>query len=590
MLDPRIYRTGLIAAVLAAVVLAFSLNDQQAAVGTTLAPDAFNGQNAFATMNSLAATYPRRAAGSLADTEIADNVARQLSRYGFVVSRDSFRGQTVNGPRTLENVVGTRPGLSAGSIVVVAHRDSLGSPATADASGTAVLLELARVLAGETQQRTLVLASTSGSVGAAGARELARTLGRPVDAVLVLGDLAGPRVREPVLVPWSNGQVLAPPMLRNTVAASLSAQAATAAGQTSLASQFAHLAFPITVSEQGPFGARGEPALLLSLSGERPPPAGEATSATQISALGRTVLQTVGALDGAPSVPAPSAYLLFGGKVVPLWGIRLFVLALIVPVLMATIDGVARVRRRGHWISRWVVWVLSAGLPFVLAALTVLVARVLGLIGATPPGPVGAGAVPLHGADVVALALVGSVVVLAFVARRLLLRRLAGADRRTAALGVLNPGAAAAALLVLCLTALAIWVTNPFAALLLVPALHLWMWIVVPDLKLPGPAVAVLAAAGFALPCLVAAQYALALGLDPLQAAWSWVLLIGGGGFGLASAIEWSLYLGCAAAVITIASRSVRQPSPEPLPVTVRGPVTYAGPGSLGGTKSALRR
>jgi hypothetical protein len=25
-------------------------------------------------------------------------------------------------------------------------------------------------------------------------------------------------------------------------------------------------------------------------------------------------------------------------------------------------------------------------------------------------------------------------------------------------------------------------------------------------------------------------------------------------------------------------------------PVTVRGPVTYAGPGSLGGTESALRR
>ena len=33
-----------------------------------------------------------------------------------------------------------------------------------------------------------------------------------------------------------------------------------------------------------------------------------------------------------------------------------------------------------------------------------------------------------------------------------------------------------------------------------------------------------------------------------------------------------------------------RQSEPEEVRVTVRGPVTYAGPGSLGGTKSALRR
>jgi hypothetical protein len=58
----------------------------------------------------------------------------------------------------------------------------------------------------------------------------------------------------------------------------------------------------------------------------------------------------------------------------------------------------------------------------------------------------------------------------------------------------------------------------------------------------------------------------------------------------LSGAIEWSLYLGCAISVIAIAGRSVRQPQSEPAPVTVRGPVTYAGPGSLGGTKSALRR
>jgi hypothetical protein len=42
-----------------------------------------------------------------------------------------------------------------------------------------------------------------------------------------------------------------------------------------------------------------------------------------------------------------------------------------------------------------------------------------------------------------------------------------------------------------------------------------------------------------------------------------------------------------AAGVIVLASR---QPRPEQAPVTVRGPASYAGPGSLGGTESALRR
>jgi len=40
------------------------------------------------------------------------------------------------------------------------------------------------------------------------------------------------------------------------------------------------------------------------------------------------------------------------------------------------------------------------------------------------------------------------------------------------------------------------------------------------------------------------------------------------------------------AAIVTLRAGTGQQP----LDVTVRGPVTYAGPGSLGGTESALRR
>ena len=75
--------------------------------------------------------------------------------------------------------------------MVVSHRDGTG---VADMSGTAVMLGLAQALSAETLHRSVMLVSISGQVGAAGATELARSLaGQSVDAVIVLGDLAGAR-------------------------------------------------------------------------------------------------------------------------------------------------------------------------------------------------------------------------------------------------------------------------------------------------------------------------------------------------------------------------------------------------------------
>ena len=89
--------------------------------------------------------------------------------------------------------------------------------------------------------------------------------------------MAGAGLRQPVVVPWSNGQVVAPPVLRNTVASgALRSKPSCATAAPSIGGQFAHLAFPLTATEQGPFGAEGQPAVLLSVSGERAPAADEA--------------------------------------------------------------------------------------------------------------------------------------------------------------------------------------------------------------------------------------------------------------------------------------------------------------------------
>ncbi len=593
MLDPRIYRTGLIIAALALVVLAFSLTNQQSALSPTLAPEAFNGQNVWSTMNRIVTDEPTRRPGSEGDQALAVTVRNTLTRYGFDPTTDTFQGRTVDGTVPLENVVGIRPGVDSGSIVIVAPRDALGHGAAAAASGTATLMELARDLEGETLHRSVVLASTSGTQGTAGAIRLASTLGGPVDAVLVLGDVASTRTQQPVILPWSTRQAVAPPVLRNTVAAALAGQTSISNGFTGLGGQFAHLAFPFTLGQQAPFGAARIPAVELSLSGEQGPAADAAVSdPDQLTAVGRSVLETISALDSARTVQPPSAYLLLGGKVVPGWAISLFVLSLLIPVALTTIDGVARAKRRGHIMWRSLAVVLGAAVPFVLLVGIVLLARVIGVITIAPPGPVAAGAIPLGGSGVallvvMALVLIGGSGAVLMLARRLPTRT---KTSRRPMEGTNRDGAMAGLLVVMCLITAAIWLSNPFAAFLLVPALHLWLWAVSPDLRVPIPVRLLLIAVGIAPAVLVVVYYANELGYGPINVIWEMVLLLAGHGVSIVAAVEWSVVLGCLLSAATLSVLGARGSRPVPVPVTVRGPVTYAGPGSLGGTKSALRR
>jgi hypothetical protein len=89
----------------------------------------------------------------------------------------------------------------------------------------------------------------------------------------------------------------------------------------------------------------------------------------------------------------------------------------------------------------------------------------------------------------------------------------------------------------------------------------------------------------------VALYYLFALSIDPLSAAWYLVMLVTGHSVGFAMALVGCLLLGVACAVVELAWRTPEeeQPSPEERP-SVYGPGAYAGPGSLGGTSSALER
>jgi Peptidase family M28 len=584
VLNPRIYRAALLPILFALALAGFSLTDQPGAMTTTLAPDAFDGAAAFRDLGQLAAAAPLRRPGSAGDRLVAARVAGVLRSNGFHVELRNRSGQTADGARDLQTVIGERAGFSDRRIVVLAHRDALGRGAQAELSGTAALMQLARVLGGRTLGRTLVLASTSGgSAGAAGAAQLAQELGPgQTDAVIVLGDLAGADTRRPVVVPWSGATSVAALALRRTVDAAVAGETGVRPGGDLVTVQAARLAFPLTLGEQGPFNASGSPAVLLSASGERPPPAAEPVSAERLTAFGRAALRSLTALDGGHALPGAAPYVLLERKVLPAWPVRLLALALILPVLLAAVDAFARVRRRRERVGMWLRWVAASAMPFLLAALVAIGLFRTGLLDAAPPAAVPAAAVALNGA---ALFGVLVVLVLGWIGLRPLVLRAAGVRGNAA-----GPGAATAAMLALCAAALAVWAANPYAALLLVPALHLWLFAVAPELRARRPFALLMVALGFAPPLFVAWVYAGQFGLDPLQLAWMGLLLVAGGGISLLAVLIWSIVLGCAAAVTAVVVRAPRAEAEAAPPITVRGPATYAGPGSLGGTESALHR
>lgn len=589
MLDPRVYRAGLLPALLALIVAAFSIQRPPAPLTATLPPDSFSGARAFGTLQALRDEFPSRRPGGDGDTALAGRVRDDLRRAGFRVADRRFEARTATGTTELRNVVGTRAGFNERrSIVVVAHRDALTSPATAELSGTAALLELARVFRGRTLSKTLVLASTSGgTAGAAGAAELARRL-EGVDAVLVLGDLAGRRLRRPMVVPWSNGDDVAPLLLRRTVEAALRLEGGLRPGSAGAGAQYARQAFPFTTGEQGEFLARGEPSVLVSASGERGPEADDAVAPERLGAFGRAVLRSITALDAREAAaPRPRAEVLVAGQVLPGWAVRLVAGAFLLSVLMAAVDGMARVRRRRHPVGMWTAWTLSAALPFAGAALFAYVLRWTGLLSAAPPGPVPEGAVPLDGAAVGVLVALALALVVGWAAVRPLLLRMWGVRGDPG-----SPGAAAAVNLVLVLVVAAVWVLNPFAALLLLPVVHAALLLTAPELRVRRGAALAIAGLALAPLVLVGLYYAIALGYGPLDMVWTAVLLAAGGGLGLPALAAWCLLAGalvCALSVVRHRGPLARAEPPEPGP-RIRGPVTYAGPGSLGGTESALRR
>jgi hypothetical protein len=313
-------------------------------------------------------------------------------------------------------------------------------------------------------------------------------------------------------------------------------------------------------------------------------------SAKRLQNFGKAVLSSIYALDEAPNIaPSFAARVSLGHKLLPGWAVRLFALALLLPPLLVGVDALARIRRRHEPMRRWLVWALSGALPFLAAALFAILLGALGIVAA-PASQLSAGALSADGSVIEATLATAFVLALALLAWPALARRL-GLPLRPSA-----DGAALAVLLVLLAVALLAWIFNPFACLLLVGALHLWLVAIGPGRR-PEPQARALAYGAIALGALplllLALAYARELGLGIGGLAESAVLALAGGQLGPLSVLLWSIALGClfAALLLAPAAETVVGPGAgDWSEIATRGPASYAGPGSLGGTESALRR
>jgi hypothetical protein len=614
MFDGRIYRAAFVPLLLVLVVAGFSLSGRHGPLRSMLAPDAFDGPRAFANLKALAARFPERRPGSAGDDALATYVAHTLSGLGtsaatlptnphstspanvgvgFQVSVRRLRAQTIDGARTLTAVVAERPGSTGmPPIVIMAHRDAVARDSTAELSGTAALLELARVFSQSETRRTIVLVSTSGgSGGDAGAVDFAANGTHPADAAIVLGDVAGVGAHRPLLLPFSGGEGVAPEALQLTLDTAISQEVGVNPGTPSGFSQLAHLALPLATGEEAGLNEAGIPAVLVQVSGERGPSPREQVSEGRLLNFGRAVLSAAYALDEGPDIVHPaSPRVMLGRKLLPGWAVRLLALALLLPPLFAGVDALARLRRRREpMLLRWVAWVLSGGLPFFVGALFAILLGKLGIVAA-PAAQLGASALSANGSALGALLACAVVLGLALLAWPALVRRVGLPPRPSA------DGAALAVVLVLAVVALLVWIFNPFACLLLVPATHLWLLAVEAKRQRPtrtrGAALVAILAGTLPLLLLVL-LYARELSLGPAGLAESAMLALASGQAGLGAALLWSAGLGCLLTILLLS------PSPRPEGPTggpewdelfTRGPVSYAGPGSLGGTESALRR
>jgi hypothetical protein len=573
----RLYRGSFLVLALPLLVLAFSVV-RPASLPAPLLPPNFDGPAARQLAEDLSNHFPDRSPGGSGSVRAAQWFRDQMRQYNLPISSDTWTSDVAGlGHVRLQNLWAVAPGQSSQAIVVMAHRDDTGAGpgANDNATGTAALVELARGYAlnaapagGVRSAHTIIFLSTDGgSFGGLGAERFAQRARVDVVAAIDLDSIGGrgaPRIQIAGDAPRSPAATLV-----LTAARRVQEQAGRRPLHAGVLAQLIDLGFPYTLYEQGPFVARGIPAVTLTTSGDRRPEAftdrRTGLSTQRLGQLGRSAQQLVGSLDqGLDLAQGTTTYVWLGDRVVRGWAIELVLFALLVPFLATVVDLFAHCRRRGVAVlpalrslrSRIAFW-LFAGLAFY--AFRLLGAWPSGAARPPDPGTRVAGDWPV-------LALLAlTVVVLCgwFVTRPRL------APRRPATAEELLSGETAA-LLGLAVVSLLVLATNPYALLFFVPALHVWLWL--PQVRARrGPAGIALLLAGLAGPALIVLSLGIRFGLG-FDAPWYLAELVALGYVHVPAVAITLAGVGCAAQLTAVTSHRYA-PYPERGERPARGPL-----------------
>jgi hypothetical protein len=561
IVDFRLYRAAFVPALLAAVTLMFSLQGVPQAVEPAVPTSGFEAGPAMATAREIVSTAPDRAPGSEGDNRVADLVADRFATIeAGTPSEQQFESTFDGDDVTLRNVLLTLSGETEDTIVVLAARDSVEDPgAASSAGGTGVLVELAETLGVAGHSKTYVLASTSGaSEGAAGARELLDGLAGAgeVEAVVVLSQPGAAGLAQPFVITTATGTQSASAQLRQTAERAVETQATVTPRGPGAFGQLARLAIPSGLGEQAPLIAMDVDAVAISSAGERPlrPDRDQEDdlSAGTVSNFGRAAQSLVQAVDSATFSldHGPSTYLEVGGNLVPGWTLSLLALGLLLPALVAAIDAAARALRRAEPLASGLVWAATMALPLVGALAGLYLLSFLGVVP-RPRFPFDPASFEVGVAAVATAVLVGA----AAIGSAFLLRARSRA-------GVAGDAALAGVGLTAVAAGLVLWLANPYLALLLAPAAHVWL-LAAADVRLTHPGVTAVAALVSLLPAAAAVGHvasALDLGTGAL---WTLAIMVADGQIGFWTMLAACFLVGSLIGAVLL-SRTGRKSDPAP--------------------------
>jgi hypothetical protein len=573
--NARLYRSAFLFLSLPLLILAFSIV-RPGALPAPLLPPNFDGAATKQLAVDFASAAPDRAPNGLGALRAGQWFRDQMAPYALPVSSDTWQAKIPSlGKVELRNIWAVAAGQSRDAIVVMAHRDDTGAGpgANDDATGTAALVELARNYAQSSGRlvrsaHTIVFLSTDGGAfGGLGALRFATHAPFPVVATINLDAIGGkgpPRVVITGDRPRSSAATFV-----ETAAKRVLEQTGVPAQRATIVDQLVDLGFPYTLYEQGPFVARGIPAVTLTTAGDRPLAAftdrPERLSTARLTAMGRAAQQLIGSLDqGLELVQGTTSFVWAGDRIVRGWAIELVLFTLLVPFLVGVVDLFAHCRRRGISLlpaarslrTRLGFWLFLGGAFYVFKLVGAWPAGV-----ARPPNPTTSGAGDWPVLALVALGIVGLGGWV--VARhRLVPRRPVGADEQLAGETV--------ALLTLGVVSLLVLATNPFALLFVLPALHAWLWL--PQVRSGrAPARALVLLLGLTGPALILLSLGVRYGLG-FDAPW-YLLELVALGYVQVPAVAIALGAAACAAQLAVVSAGRYAPFPEPGERPARGPL-----------------